>query len=178
MIECPECGGKIPETEKECPICGCILDVYTLQSPAAPAVPETMPAFTEVVPVQPKRSFSGTLFRWFRGFFLFLFVCFALLLTVLMTDFMGARTELRRLCMTDSGTGSEADPQLLRVTVKHYLLIGLDLIDNGGSATYIEIDRCEREPEKTGVRRRTKREPIEIPPDPPEVETFQDNSKE
>ena len=111
IIECPDCGGKIPDTESECPFCGCDLELCLQESSSE-----------EETPPKKKRSFFKSLFL--RIFELILFLLFFLLiaLIVLLTDFQGARTELRRMCMTDSGTGSEADTQYLRIAVKHYIL--------------------------------------------------------
>lgn len=168
IIECPDCGGKIPDTESECPFCGCDLELCLQESSSE-----------EEVPPKKKKSFLKSLFL--RIFELILFLLFFLLiaLIVLLTDFQGARTELRRMCMTDSGTGSEADTQYLRIAVKHYILIGLNWIDHGGTG---EMSTVPREPQITppesNVRKKVERPPLELPPDPPEVQEFKDPTTE
>lgn len=168
IIECPDCRGKIPDTESECPFCGCDLELCLQESSSE-----------EEVPRKKKKSFLKSLFL--RIFELILFLLFFLLiaLIVLLTDFQGARTELRRMCMTDSGTGSEADTQYLRIAVKHYILIGLNWIDHGGTG---EMSTVPREPQITppesNVRKKVERPPLELPPDPPEVQEFKDPTTE
>ena len=168
IIECPDCGGKIPDTESECPFCGCDLELCLQESSSE-----------EEAPPKKKKSFLKSLFL--RIFELILFLLFFLLiaLIVLLTDFQGARTELRRMCMTDSGTGSEADTQYLRIAVKHYILIGLNWIDHGGTS---EMSTVPREPQITppesNVRKKVERPPLELPPDPPEVQEFKDPTTE
>ena len=85
------------------------------------------------------------------------------------------------MCMTDSGTGSEADTQYLRIAVKHYILIGLDWIDHGGTGAMVsgqhDIHR-ERKPVESNVRKKVERPPLELPPDPPELQEFKDPTRE
>ena len=170
IVECPDCGGKIPDTESECPFCGCDLELCLNEPPA----PEESAA-------PKKKSFMKSLFQ--RLFELILFLLFFVLaaLIVLLTDFQGCRTELRRMCMTDSGTGSEADTQYLRIAVKHYILIGLDWIDHGGTGAMVtgqnDLHR-ERKPVESNVRKKVERPPLELPPDPPELQEFKDPTRE
>ena len=169
MITCPECGGKIPDTEQSCPICGCAMEIYRVR----PSVQmEEIPDFEEVR--IPKKSFIGLFFRRIFELILFLLICSVILLVVLMTDFMGARTSLRQMCMADSGSGSSADHQVLRVEVKHYILQGLDLIDNGGAPGKIEIRKIVPEEKKVypSASRKKEREPLELPPEPPKIQSF------
>lgn len=177
MITCPDCGGKIPDTVETCPICGSSVDIYAVNAPVANA--DDMP------PVEkrkiPRKSLIKIFFRRIFELIVFLLICFVVMIVVLMTDFLGARTALRQMCMTDSGSGSEADQQILRVEVKYYILRGLDLIDNGGtgeSTIRINFPSEKKTPQAVNVKERKERKPIEIPPDPPLVEPFEDNSKE
>lgn len=172
IIECPDCSGKVPDTEKECPFCGCILDIYTLRAPH-PEDEDTVPETPQKK--VPKKSFIALFFRRIFELILFLIICCIIVLTVLLTDFMGARTSLRQMCMTDSGSGSDADPQVLRVEIKHYILVGLDLIDGGGTGT-MTVQPGLREPDQAPrptARRKVERKPLELPPEPPEEDRFQ-----
>ena len=173
MKICPECGGKIPEAETECPICGCLQEACFQESSADGA------AFGESSEKRSAEQKCGCFHRFLLELFIFVFALFAAGVIVLATDFKGARTELRRMCMTDSGTGSEADTQYLRIAVKHYILIGLNWIDHGGTG---EMSTVPREPQITppesNVRKKVERPPLELPPDPPEVQEFKDPTTE
>lgn len=178
IIDCPDCGAKIPDTERKCPVCGSVLDIYAMASspdlPAEPCPPKPEPVKKKKV------SILKAFFRRIFDLILFFLIFFVIVLVVLMTDFKGARTELRNMCMADSGSGSEGDEQIIRVEVKHYILVFLNLIDNGGTEeSYIKLeDPREKTVRESTVKKKKERAPVELPPDPPEVEPFSDNSKE
>ena len=169
IITCPDCGGKIPDTETQCPICGALLDSYSVAP--SPCVTEEIPEREVVKP--PKRSLIRIFFRRIFELIVFLLICAIVLLVVLATDFLGSRTALRQMCMTDSGSGSQADHQVLRVEVKHYILQGLNLLDRGG-APNVEIQKHNKIVVKKNpvVKKKKKREPLRLPPDPPEVQEY------
>ena len=169
MKICPDCGGKIPESEIECPICGSPQDLYSFQ--------DQEPAFSETKnDASPEKCFSGIRhFLWEA--FLFIFALIAIGVIVLATDFKGARTELRRICMTDSGSGSESDTQLSRISVKYHILVLLNFFDHGGTGESTRINphafkrRHLPDPDSGKQELQVKKSiPLELPPTPPEVE--------
>ena len=174
MKICPECGGKIPEAETECPICGCLQEACFQESSADGA------AFGESSEKRSAEQKCGCFHRFLLELFIFVFALFAAGVIVLATDFKGARTELRRMCMTDSGDGSGADTELNRIMVKHYILVFLDFFDHGGTgeSTRINPDAFNRkhspesDPEKKMQQKRSE-EPLMLPPSPPEVKPLE-----
>ena len=155
MKSCPECSGRVPETYEECPFCGYRFDVFS--EPAAtgeepshsdaepvcpriePVYPEGEPAFPDEIEAPPEEESDG-LKKLFFEITLFILALLVAGIIVLATDFKGARTELRRMCMTDSGNGSERDSQQSRVRVKYYILVFLDLFDNGGTGASVRTN--------------------------------------
>lgn len=125
---------------------------------------------------------GSSLKRWFFEFLLFMLALLAAGLIVIVTDFKGARTELRRICMTDSGDASREDQNLFRVKVKHYILVGLDLIDHGGTGSSVRtnsdafnkpknIEKLKTEPTVQNSPEPVKTE--KLPPSPPKVEDLE-----
>ena len=175
IVTCPDCGGKIPDTEQTCPICGSALDVYSVapQIIADDEIPEQQEVKLK------SKSLVGIFFRRIFELILFLLICSVIALVVLMTDFLGARTSLRKMCMTDSGSGSASDTQILRVEVKHHILTVLDWIDHGGNAQQIKVKK-KKDPIKVEfpeAKVKVKREPLELPPDPPKIQSFDEANK-
>ena len=169
MKSCPECSGKVPETYEECPFCGYRFDMFS--EPAA----GDEPAFPDKVEDKPEEE-SGCLKRLLFEILIFIRLLLAAGIIVFAADFKGARTELRRICMTDSGDGSERDTQQLRIQVKHYILVFLDLFDHGGTGESVRINTnafdkktlpdASGKTETSSVQKQT--EPL--PPSPPKVE--------
>ena len=177
MKKCPECSGQMPENYEECPFCGCIQD--SISSPDISSEDEPFSVKKQKEEEEEEHVFS--LKRLFLEFFIFVISLFIIGVIVLATDFKGARTELRRVCMTDSGDGSGSDTQHSRIRVKHYILVFLDLFDHGGtgSSTRINQDAFKKRTDSgpdTSVK--TERDVLEsqeipeLPPAPPtEIET-------
>ena len=93
---------------------------------------------------------------------------------MLAADFKGARTELRRMCMTDSGNGSGSDTHLNRIRVKHYILVCLDFFDHGGTGESTRIDpnafnRKHLPDPDEKIELKKPEESSALPPVPPEV---------
>ena len=162
MKSCPECSGKVPETYEECPFCGYRFDVFSEpaatgeepthseeepvfsdEEPVCPSIepvyPEGEPAFPDEIEAPPEEESNG-LKKIFFEITLFILALLVAGVIVLATDFKGARTELRRMCMTDSGNGSERDSQQSRVRIKYYILVFLDLFDNGGTGASVRTN--------------------------------------
>ena len=81
--------------------------------------------------------------------------------------------------MTDSGSGSASDTQILRVEVKHHILTVLDWIDHGGNAQQIKVKK-KKDPIKVEfpeAKDKVEREPLELPPDPPKIQSFDEANK-
>ena len=169
MKSCPECSGKVPETYEECPFCGCRFDLFSEPDPCFE------PAFPAKVKAQPEEE-SGCLKRFFLEILIFIILLLVVGIVILATDFNGSRTELRRICMTDSGDGSERDSQELRIRVKYYILVFLDFFDHGGTGASIPTNSnaFDRKPHmdnsaktETSVVQEAEKP---LPPPPPKVE--------
>lgn len=171
MKSCPECSGKVPETYEECPFCGYHFDMLSGEGISEPSGD---PAFPEKSEAPAEEESGGGLRKLFFEITLFIAALLVAGIIVLATDFKGARTELRRMCMMDSGSGSEKDSQPLRVQVKHYILVCLNLFDHGGTGASVRtnpnaFDKRIVPGEDNGTK------PVELPdqklpPSPPEVE--------
>ena len=176
MKSCPECHGKVPETYEECPFCGYHFDMLSGEGDSALGDP----AFPEKSEDPPEES-GGGIKRLFFEIFLFIAALLVAGIIVLATDFKGARTELRRMCMMDSGDGSEKDSQPLRVQVKHYILVCLDLFDHGGTGSSIRTNPNAFEKRyEPGAKPEIKPVAVpdqKLPPSPPEVEELDFSSE-
>ena len=177
MKSCPECSGKVPETYEECPFCGHRFDMFS------ESVSDDESAFWDEEKNKPEKESGGGLRKFFFEVLLFITALLVAGIIVLATDFKGARTELRRICMTDSGDGSERDSQQLRIRVKYYILVCLDFFDHGGTGASVRTNSnaFERKPlpedssktETPGIQ-----EPVKpLPPSPPKVEDFEFTSE-
>ena len=124
--------------------------------------------------------------RWLLELLLFLLALLVAGVIVIATDFKGCRTELRRICMTDSGDASKGDQNLLRVKVKHYILVCLDLIDHGGTGSSVRTNSNAFDKSGTPVKSKIKTEEKipsvspekeALPKAPPEVEDLDSSLK-
>ena len=177
MKSCPECSGKVPETYEECPFCGHRFDMFS------ESVSDDESAFRDEEKNKPEKESGGGLRKFFFEVLLFITALLVAGIIVLATDFKGARTELRRICMTDSGDGSERDSQQLRIRVKYYILVCLDFFDHGGTGASVRTNSnaFERKPlpedssktETPGIQESVK----PLPPSPPKVEDFEFTSE-
>lgn len=206
MKKCPECNGKIPEPAEICPICGSPQDPYAagpFEGGNIPAPSFEDSSFEEEASVsgfadhsfredvdsgreepvddEDEKGVSHSLKRLLLEIFLFIFAFLVLGVIILATDFNGSRTELRRMCMMDSGNGSESDSQHFRIKVKHYILVVLDLFDGGGTGESVPISRdsfnqkqkIDDHTDGKSVEDKSQVPKIEnLPPSPPEVEAF------
>ena len=169
MKSCPECSGKVPETYEECPFCGYRFDMFPEPVSEEIAFPDKVKQKTEEEP-------GGCLRKFFLDTLIFIIALLVAGIIVFATDFKGARTELRRICMTDSGDGSGWDSQPLRIQVKHYILVFLDFFDHGGTGESVRtnsnaFDRrpLPDDPAKTVIP--NVQEPVKpLPPSPPKVD--------
>ena len=172
MKSCPECSGKVPETYEECPFCGHRFDMFS------EPVSDDGPAFPDEKKDKPEEESGGGLKKFFFEALLFIIALLVAGIIVLATDFKGSRTELRRICMTDSGNGSEGDSQQLRIRVKYYILVCLDFFDHGGTGASVRtnsnaFDRKPLPEDSTKTETPGVQEPVKpLPPSPPKVEDF------
>ena len=126
-----------------------------------------------------EEGFGKSVKRFLWELFFFLFALIIIGTIILATDFNGARTELRRMCMTDSGDGSSGDSHYTRIHVKHYILVALDFFDHGGTGTTTRINPhafkrrnvSGTDPEREAFEKKSQEysDPANLPPPPPEV---------
>jgi hypothetical protein len=175
LVKCPECSGKIPDTEEVCPICGALLQSGDYIEDPFEEDEENLHTENN----EPEANFGRSVKKFLWELFFFLLTLIAIGCIILATDYKGARTELRRMCMTDSGDGSTGDSHYTRIHIKHYILVVLDFFDHGGTGTTTRINPHafqrrnitggDSEREIFDKKAREYPDTVSLPPSPPEV---------